>query len=273
MTDLRVAVVSRWVYKEPLEEMVARGFETLGCEVVRSQGPVPGVDLTCAVKCDWVPPEQMSGKKVQWWVDHTSRGGFDKLPPGYDLVYTCHDEKVAKYLPCGYDPKFHYRVPGRKVWDITFVGTHRPEREWIRTVFSSLQRRGYSVGIWGNGWGPTDGLVAGEVYGVTRNTIVSHSKIVLNWMYPKDSVNMAFFQALASGAFVMSNLGGLQDLRFRLFEHYVPLRPAPREADFIEWLRRPIQRWLIAKNGAQAVRGHTYAARANVILHAVGLGP
>lgn len=267
-----VAVLGKFQYACAMEELWARGFEALGCKVFRSQGPVGGVDLSFAVKTDWINPAQLSGKRVLYWSDFTPRfPAFHELAPGYDLAYTVHDEHIKKpnggeypYLPCGYCPQ-DIRFTGRAKWnyDVCFIGTYRPEREWIRDLFRDLDCMGHSVTLWGNGWGP--GVT--DVYGEVRNKIIKSSRVCLNWHYPGDSVNMRFFEALALGAFQVSDRApGLEPLGFIPGKHYIPIEETNASAVIDKWLRRPIRRALIARAGHEAVRGHTYASRAKVVL-------
>jgi len=287
---MRVAIIGAFRYDCSLELFLAKGFETLDCEVYRDQGVVGGMDLSVAVKAYWINPDQLSGKRILWWTDHTSRyPEFAELAPKYDLAYTIHDENLQKpgggeypFLPCGYDPASCRRIRSRKVWDAVFIGTYRPEREWIRDELLKLRDRGYKVGLFGSGWPDHHNLeCGGRIDQNARRAIVASSKVVLNWMYqpmpgqpgPRDTVNMAFFENLAMGAFMMAD--GSEWTRSNGFEpcrSYVPLAGPPGTAEWVEkWLKRPLRRAYIAWQGREAVRSHTYASRALQMLKDAGL--
>lgn len=278
MTRVRVAVIGKFAYDVSLERYLLIGFETLGCEVFRSQGPVEGVDLTVAIKCDWLNPTQMSGTTVLWWTDSTVRfPAFSGLAPKYDRAYLIHDEHLPNpaggeypYLPCGYCPAtYNKSIRAKTTWDVSFIGTHRPEREWIRDTFYRLSMEGVRCGLFGSGWGPNvERLDLDKAL-----QVLAGSKICLNWSYPLDSVNMRQMEVMGGlGMFLLSDPSpGLKELGLDAGQHYATIAPKTAEYDIKKWLKRPIRRRIIAQRGWEAARGETYAKRCQQILKDAGL--
>lgn len=265
--DLSVAVVGKYVYAEPLEEMFARGFEKIGARVIR-WGPNTAVppdlvmDLVLCVKAP--PPVRVHDRKYAlYFADLTSRfpdqwrglSSFD-----FDAIFLPHkepavDRKRVFHVPVGYDPQFHADVGWSPGDYAAFVGTYTPDREWLRK-YPEVQIRG-------NGWG------AGtrDVYGVKRAAFYRECRFALNWHNPGETANMRQFEVPAMGVPMVSDKGWPfpQDA----VDTYTDKLNAVEAWYYYQDDRTELAR--LAKAGQAAVKPHTYAQRCETILKLMGL--
>jgi Glycosyl transferases group 1 len=87
-------------------------------------------------------------------------------------------------LPQAFDPNLHAPLPGiRNAWDVSFVGTCRPEREASLAMLASLRR--FRLRVAGGGWRRSrlpGAIVSGPAYGIDMAKIVSASTMSIGFV-------------------------------------------------------------------------------------------
>ncbi len=126
--------------------------------------------------------------------------------------------KSAYHLPYGYDPEIAIHLPlsQREIkkysCDISFIGSHYPERE---VLLNQLKKK-YDVKIWGRGWKKSsceDIYQGNALYGYDMLKAMKCSSIILNLHkgYNQgveasgEGLNLRVMEASACGSFQISN--------------------------------------------------------------------
>jgi hypothetical protein len=267
--DLSVAVVGKFVYVEPLEEMFARGFEQLGCKVQRESQErfIGDTDLTLCVKAPMTGRYNIRGKRALYFSDLTTRfpDQWNYLNSfNWDAVFLPHKEPVVDrkqtwHIPVAYDPQFHPDVK----WDYDekepyalFIGTSTPDRQWLREY--------PHIKIYGNGW-------AGkrpDVYGELKLNLYRRCAYAINVHNPGETVNMRQFEVLAMGVPLLT------DKAWPPFES----KPGSDPMDVYDSHEGAVEAWSyymereldelssLAEWGKKLVKPHTYANRCQAML-------
>ena len=258
---MKILLLGAFSYPHALEEFYRRAFIELGHEVVLD--PDSKADVSVVVK--WFPPEhveELPKPRCLIFPDNTGRykDYYESVGASYDFVFLAHrepmiDGKRVFHLPCAYDPTDHRYYPCERDIDLIFIGTCHLGREWIRDV--------PGITVYGNGWGPNIKSVTGE----EKARLYSRSKIILNSTLPDDTCNMRFYEALACGGMLLTDKW---DEGFEPGVHFVTYRSYEdllKQVD--KFLHYPMAREMIAQQGMEKVRPHTYSARAKYMLEAV----
>jgi len=193
----------------------------------------------------------------------------------------------AHWLPMACDPGFHHPValtPKEQEKygnDIVFVGSYYPNRY---TLYNNLS--GFDFGIWGPGWNKikkTSDLrsnIKGEhtepsewikIYSASKIVLASHYQDPENKL-PVFQASPRIFEAMACGAFVMSDYQKDVFTLFKDGEHLVGFHNATELIDKIQYyLHHPNERKEIANRGHQKVlKNHRYVDRIEELLSIVG---
>jgi hypothetical protein len=159
--------------------------------------------------------------------------------------------KNAHWLPLGCDPDVHCSPQEVRPFEIGFVGKLGLPGTWRHCALTSVLPR-YRTNDYNAFYLPR--AMAG-VYG--------QSKIVFNASINKD-LNMRFFEALASGALLISDRieNGLPEM-FREGEHYVGYSTVDEAIEKIDYhLKNEVARKAVASAGHRvALAQHTYLHR------------
>lgn len=178
----------------------------------------------------------------------------------------------AQYMPFWAIPEilipFKGEVPECFLSDIAFVGSYYPERGiLLDSLVDALLDRNINLKVWGRGWEEAPKRVREAFWtgkNITKDTdlrYVFHGcKIALNmhhtWMkYGGMKANLRTYEALASGAFVLSDRSlGIEDL-FKVGEQLVCYdSPDDLIAKVEYFLEHPAERQKIAARGYAAVK-------------------
>ncbi len=183
----------------------------------------------------------------------------------YDFVFCAQKNGVEKlkraaniqahWIPVACDPEIHQRIPGRKRYDLGFVGTdgkNNPRVDYLRTI-----RCAYP-----------DSFVGKSPYS-RMGRIYSRSKIGFNYSIQND-VNMRMFEICSCGTLLLTNAitdNGLEDL-FEPGRHLVVYRDMEEfQALAKHYLQDDAARDKIAEEGyRRAVARHTYRHRLSQML-------
>jgi hypothetical protein len=162
----------------------------------------------------------------------------------------------AYWLPLACDPEIHCQPSENRMYQVGFVGQiGQPGSERHRILSTVLPR--YHTNDYRLFYTPID---MSRIYG--------QSKIVFNASINKD-LNMRFFEALASGALLVSDRieNGLKDL-FEEGVHYVGYSSVGEAIEKIDYyLVHSEERQRIAAEGQHAVlASHTYTHRWNEVM-------
>lgn len=216
-----------------------------------------------------------------------------RFAAAYDVVFTnerqsvpqfVHNERVV-YLPHAYNPRVHQPGPAEpeKQCDVFFVGTGFPER---RALFAGVDWSGISFVTRGFLWRDDEVADAINPIGVTPNEEAAQwyrsAAICLNHhrttMAYGSGAHIAPASAASLGprAYEIAACGGFQlcdDSRAELYDVFgdaVPMYRAGDSADLERqirsWLAHPGRREEHARAQHEAVKPHTWAARAETIL-------
>jgi hypothetical protein len=190
----------------------------------------------------------------------------------FDHLFVCHKDYVShfeqlgyenvRWMPVGCDPELHGEIPSERIYDVGFVGNLGPSRA-RRELLAALERR-FKMNDYHRSY-PKEELT--QIY--------SRSKIVFNYAINKD-VNMRVFEALASGAMLLTNHmdNGCADL-FTAGEHFVEYSDERSLIELSEYyLSHDAERERIARAGQLATLSrHTYEQRAQMMIDAVSAAP
>lgn len=163
--------------------------------------------------------------------------------------------KNVFWMPLACSPQLHAAGPFDRSLDVAYVGSFSTEEDQRRPRLLNEIRRRYPNHFIGKAW-PEQ-----------MARIYASSKIVVNACVNCD-VNMRVFEAMASGALLITdNADGLEDL-FRNGEHLIIYRSDTALPNLIDYyLKHPEERERIARQGQELVlREHTYAHRTEEIL-------
>ena len=260
---MNIAVLAKWIYQQPLEYFLAKALDSLGHDVVCGNIGVKDMDISLVVKEVKFDLRHLSGLKILYYPDSTQRAWefFSSIQKYFDFIFLAHNEDIIDnrrifYLPLGFDPDIHipYPKPLREIFDITFVGTYRPEREFIRTI--------PNIKIYGNGWGDP----IQEIYKDDLIKLNACSKIILNHHYTYDTTNMRLYEVLAQKRFMLTDKAG----EFIDGEDLVVYKSYDDLLKKIEYyLERPDERHHIAKNGYNSVQKHSYKNRMETMIKTI----
>jgi glycosyltransferase involved in cell wall biosynthesis len=186
----------------------------------------------------------------------------------FDHVFVCHKDYVDQFrdlghqnvywMPVACDPEIHGGTGVDRTLDIGFVGNYEshPER---RRLLLALEKR-YSMNAFRERCPKED---------ITK--VYSKSKIVFNCAANKD-LNMRVFEALASGALLLTNPieNGMSDL-LRAEEHFVEYSDSRSLFDKVDYyLAHDAERDRIAEAGRAIVtEKHTYERRCQVMFDTI----
>jgi glycosyltransferase involved in cell wall biosynthesis/predicted SAM-dependent methyltransferase len=204
--------------------------------------------------------------KIAWLID--SHVNFDSrlsMARYFDCVFLAQKEQVqpfrdagiaqVEWLPLACSPELHAIAPCDRDLDVAYVGSFSAEESGRRAELLRGVGEHYPNHFMGRAW-PAE---LAKIY--------ARAKIVVNAAVGND-VNMRVFEALASGALLLTDAAeGLHDL-FRDGEHLVVYHS---EADLYEkldyYLAHPAEREAIAAAGrAEVLAKHTYARRMEQML-------
>lgn len=257
---MNIAVLAKWIYQQPLEYFLAKALDSLGHNVVCGNIGVKDMDISLVVKEVKFDLRHLSGLKILYYPDSTQRACefFSSIQKHFDFIFLAHNEGIIDnrrifYLPLGFDPDIHtpYPQPLREIFDITFVGTYRPEREFIRTI--------PNIKIYGNGWGDP----IQEIYKDSLIKLNTYSKIILNHHYTHDTTNMRLYEVLAQKRFMLTDKAG----EFKDGEDLVVYTSHDDLLEKIQfYLLHPDERHRIAENGYNSVQKHSYKSRMETMI-------
>lgn len=187
--------------------------------------------------------------------DHVFIAQRDYLPKFEALPHPS-----VHWLPLACEPSVHFVPAQERTIDVGFVGklghSGSERLKVLRQVLSVFRTNDYTR--------PHSPSEMGAIY--------SRSKIVFNKSVNRD-VNMRFFEALASGALLVTDRtgNGLEDLATEGV-HYVGYDTAAEAIETIaHYLARDAERQAIAAAGQRlAFERHTYAARLQSIFDTIG---
>ena len=158
------------------------------------------------------------------------------------------------WLPLGCDPKVHYKAGCKKKYDVGFVGGVADQKRAV--ILEEIKKRYPNSYI-----GKAGKNQIGEIY--------SSSKIVINTAINND-INMRFFEALCSGALLLTDQisnNGLEDLFAETKKPFCMLYKDVRDlCDKIAYyLEHAQEREEIATRGRAFAQKHTYFERWNTV--------
>ncbi|WP_339891698.1 CgeB family protein [Neptuniibacter pectenicola] len=191
------------------------------------------------------------------------------------------------YFPFGCNEEIFRKQDCEKAYDVSFVGAWHPYREWI---INKLVKRGFSVHVFGHGWGE------GEVSQDEMVRIFNKSKINLNlsnsaswdarYLFSSysafknrirskkniEQMKARFFEVCGCGSFQLSYFVEGLSACYKIDEE---LAVYANSDDLYEkvsfYLEFEDIREKIASNGYQrTIRDHTFKNRFNNILNSVG---
>jgi glycosyltransferase involved in cell wall biosynthesis len=154
------------------------------------------------------------------------------------------------WLPLACWPPLHDIPPQERIYDVAYVGSLNPQEHGRRmSLLNEIARRFPNCKM-------------GRAWPETMATIYAQSKIVVNIAYNRD-VNMRVFEALASGALLITDEAEGLDTLFQDGAHLVVYHRDEDVFDLIEeYLADPEARQRIARNGqAYVLAQHTYRHR------------
>lgn len=260
---MRVAVIGNYLYPYCIEHSFTHAFRELGHTVICSNTAEEDVDISFVLNGKGLDPTNLHGVKVLFFVDSVQRfpDFFSSIKDGYDYIFLAlYDKILEKYdnmffVMGGYDHVVHKYLPNvRKIYEVTFVGTYRPEREFIRKI--------PNIKIYGNGWGKS----IFPIYGHNLTKVNNRSKIILNTTFPGDDYNGRIFEILAQRCFLLTD-------KHIVFEDGKDLVTYSSEDDLHEkikyYLSHPEEREKIAEQGYRSVQKHSYTNRVKEILNIV----
>ena len=212
---------------------------------------------------DWpIGLERIPCTTVAYLIDvHQDLASRLRLSRFFDLVFVVQKDFVSAFenighpnvhwLPLGCDPEIHSHPQEVRKFDVGFVGKLGLRGTWRHDVLTTVLPR-YQTNEYRKFYSPR---AMAEVYG--------QSKIVFNASINGD-LNMRFFEALASGALLVSDRikNGLDEL-FTEGEHYVGYTTVEEAIEKIDYyLANPEERMKIALAGQKLVLdSHTYRHR------------
>ena len=217
---------------------------------------------------DWpLGLERLPCCSVAYFIDvHRQLETRLRLAYFFDVIGIAQQDYVEKFLTAGYrhaywlplacDPGIHTHVSTQKNYDVGFVGKLGPRGIWRNDILNTVLPR-YKTNNYHSYHAP---VAMAQVYG--------QSKIVFNASI-KHELNMRFFEALASGALLVTDRipEALGDL-FIEGEHYVGYTTAEEAIEKIDYyLAHETERDRIAAAGHQlALTTHTYRDRWHTLL-------
>lgn len=210
--------------------------------------------------------EQLGMPRVAWLIDaHVSPESRLEMARHFDVVFVAQKAYAEKFraagldqvhwLPLGCAPRLHHRPEVARDLDVAFVGSLSSDEGFRRRklIHAAMQNR------------PNHFL--GKAWPEDMAAIYARAKIVVNAAY-KNDVNMRVFEALASGALLVTDpAAGLEDL-FCDGEHLVIYRNDAAIGETVErYLADTAARARIAAAGRQEVLArHTYAHRVEELI-------
>jgi 2-polyprenyl-3-methyl-5-hydroxy-6-metoxy-1,4-benzoquinol methylase/Tfp pilus assembly protein PilF len=204
--------------------------------------------------------------KAAWFIDtHIATAHRIEIARQMDFVYLAQRGQIqefldagikhVRWLPLGCGPEIHNTPRGELEYDVAFVGSVASASGDNRRQFIEAVREQFPNHYIGQCW-PHE---MGEAY--------ARAKIVVN-MCLNDDVNMRVFEAMASGALLITdNADGLKEL-FADGEELVVYRDVPHALELIaKYLENDDARERIARAGRERVHSdHTYARRIQTML-------
>jgi hypothetical protein len=174
----------------------------------------------------------------------------------YLSAFTAAGHRHVHWLPLACEPGIHTQLNEQRIFDVGFVGNLGQRGIWRNDVLTTVLPR-YKTNDYHKYHAP---LAMAQVYG--------QSKIVFNASI-KHELNMRFFEALASGALLVTDripeaLGEL----FTEGEHYIGYTTAAEAIEKIDYyLTHEAERLRIAAAGHQrTLTAHTYLDRWHTLL-------
>lgn len=215
------------------------------------------------------PPDGLDAvkiPKVAYLIDsHVAPDLRLSMAKPFDCVFLAQKAQVETFreagvkhvfwMPLACSPELHDTGSFERTVDVAYVGSFSTEEDQRRPRLLEEIRNRYPNHYIGKAW-PED-----------MARIYARSKIVVNACVNHD-VNMRVFEAMASGALLITDTAdGLEDL-FRNGEHLVIYRSDSALPNLIDYyFKHPEERERIARQGQELVlREHTYAHRVEEIL-------
>lgn len=270
-TGFRVpeAVFQLWGFEGPPPAYAAQDIplelDSPASEILRGLegAPLPDLYLWVDSGQERVAPDTraLPMPKVAYLIDtHVTPQLRLEMARHFDLVFLAQRAQVeafkaagiaqARWLPLACSPELHAVPEAERHFDFAYVGSfNAEEHDRRRTLLGALAEE-FPDSFVGRAW-PED-----------MARIYAQSKIVVNACFNRD-VNMRVFEAMASGALLITDEAeGLEEL-FTAGEHLVVYRDDTELAGLVQhYLEHPEERERIARAGqALVLREHTYAKR------------
>lgn len=191
---------------------------------------------------------------------HVLKGWYELTKHNFDYDFSMQEiyRTEGEYLlPYGYDPYLHFPMDIPKEYDACLIGLHYQQRD---ALINRLRNRNV-----------TCHYSLGEVFDEYR-IAYNKAKIALSWSSHKD-IPSRFWEGLAMRLPVVTNrLPDLIKLGFVEGEHYIGFDSLEEaEKQVLLLLSDDERREKIAQQGYEAVRPHTWDARAEQLLKTIGI--
>lgn len=188
----------------------------------------------------------------------------------FDKVYSQSPHFRERLVRWGWDARTIMGATAKKPveqecqYDIVFVGNARPGLRYGRPIIRDLGDQPWNIRLWGQMWEQRipERYLAGDYYPNEQlGQLYGSARVVLNDHHPdmarEGFVNFRIFDALASGAFVISDRS---DTIAQVFGHAVPQYEQPAELIQLltHFLSNEEHRSELVRLGQEVALAHTF---------------